>query len=63
MIKVITIRIGCYPPFPVCAVPTRKAVEGSRANSDYVKRLPLAIFEKTGEVWPKPSWSLDFRPA
>jgi hypothetical protein len=29
MIKAITIRIGCYPPFPVCAVPARRQLRAA----------------------------------
>jgi hypothetical protein len=46
MIKVITIRIGCYPPFPICAVPTRKAVEGSRAGFFYANPLTDSTQER-----------------
>jgi hypothetical protein len=46
MIMVITIRIGCYPPFPVCAVPTRKAIEGSRAGFFYAIPLTDSTLER-----------------
>jgi hypothetical protein len=37
MIKAITIRMAGTLPFPFCAVPTLRLVEGSRAGAGYDK--------------------------